>query len=155
MNYKEYMSRVGVSKRIYIEKWLENDLIPGVTGKENIETAFFPESARRPYADKWLTANTDANKIRAHVVKAAIQRRHISARQCFMSDMEFSNMIKELVDADLIRIRVEDEIEYYDSTLKSKELEDIHLDVVRKFVLDAIEAATKGAASAAIEKLIA
>ena len=151
MNYKEYMKKTGVTKKAYVQKWLDADLIPGVIDKDDIDIAEFPESARRPYANRWLTAKTDANVVRGHVVKAAISKHHISAKQCFMSTLEFNDMIAELVRADLIRERVEDDITYYDSTLKSATFTGKSMAELRRFVIDAIEAASRGAVTGMCE----
>ena len=150
MNYRDYMKKTGTTKKIYVERWLKEDLIPGVVDKDSIDTAQFPESARRPYTNRWLNAKTEMNSIRSHVIKATLLRQHISHRQCFMSPLEFNDMIDELVGAGLIRIRIEDSITYYDSTLKSAELKGKKLEVIRQFVLDSIEKASKGAMEAAL-----
>ncbi|MCM1232246.1 MAG: hypothetical protein NC489_19150 [Ruminococcus flavefaciens] len=114
-----YMKKVGVTKKKYVTDWLAKDLIPGALQDEATGEYSFPESARRPYRCSSLKANTKAPQIRAHIVKACINRQHITKDMCFMSEGEFNGMIDDLVNAGWIRRRVEDEITYYDSTERS------------------------------------
>ena len=74
-----------------------------------------------------------------------------------MSDGEFQAMISDLVEADLVRIRIEDDITYYDSTRKSEEYKNRSLREIGKFVQECMgiiaknvaEGATKAAINAA------
>ena len=49
MTINEYMKKNNVSKKKYVESWLEDDLIPGVTKDKKTGELFFPQSARRTY----------------------------------------------------------------------------------------------------------
>jgi len=98
-----------------------------------------------------LKPELSADKIRAHIVKACIQRRHITKDTCYASQGEFDGYICDLERAGLITKRLEDGIVYYDSTLRSDTYTGKSLQVIRQFVCDAIEAATKGATSAMLE----
>ena len=151
MSLQEYMRKVGVTKTKYVERWIERNLIPGIEQGESIADTKFPDSARRPYCEGSLKPELSADKIRAHIVKACIQRRHITKDTCYASQGEFDGYICDLERAGLITKRLEDGIVYYDSTLKSDTYTDKSLQVIRQFVCDAIEAATKGATSAMLE----
>lgn len=151
MNLHDYMRKVGVTKAKYVERWITQDLIPGIEKGESLVDTKFPDSARRPYCEGSLKPGLPADKIRAHIVKACIQRKHITKDICFASQGEFDCYICDLEKAGLITKRIEDGIVYYDSTLKSDTYNDEGLAVIRQFVCDAIEAAAKGAASALLE----
>ena len=151
MSLQEYMRKVGVTKTKYVERWIERNLIPGIEQGESLADTKFPDSARRPYCEGSLKPELSADKIRAHIVKACIQRRHITKDTCYASQGEFDGYICDLERAGLITKRPEDGIVYYDSTLKSDTYTDKGLQVIRQFVCDAIEAATKGATSAMLE----
>ena len=151
MSLQEYMRKVGVTKTKYVERWIERNLIPGIEQGESLADTQFPDSARRPYCEGSLKPELSADKIRAHIVKACIQRRHITKDTCYASQGEFDGYICDLERAGLITKRLEDGIVYYDSTLRSDTYAGKSLQVIRQFVCDAIEAATKGATSAMLE----
>ena len=143
-----------MTRKQYVREWLEADLIPGVIPGETLEDTRFPDSARRPYRSGSLRAGLDADTLRAHIVKACIQRRHISHKQCCMSKSEFDALIADLVSAGLVRVRVEDGIEYYDSTGEASERENKALKDVRSFVIDALEALSRGTVKAVASALL-
>lgn len=151
MSLQEYMRKVGVTKTKYVERWIERNLIPGIEQGESLADTQFPDSARRPYCEGSLKPELSADKIRAHIVKACIQRRHITKDTCYASQGEFDGYICDLERAGLITKRLEDGIVYYDSTLRSDTYTGKSLQVICQFVCDAIEAATKGATSAMLE----
>lgn len=151
MSLQEYMRKVGVTKTKYVERWIERNLIPGIEQGESLADTKFPDSARRPYCEGSLKPELSADKIRAHIVKACIQRRHITKDTCYASQGEFDGYIYDLEQAGLITKRLEDGIVYYDSTLKSDTYSGKSLQIIRQVVCDAIEAATKGATSAMLE----
>lgn len=151
INLREYMSKVGVTKAKYVEHWIELDLIPGIIKGESFTDTKFPDSARRPYCDGSLKSELTADKIRAHIVKACIQRRHITKDTCHASLGEFEGYIYDLEKAGLISKRIEDGIVYYDSTLKSDTYTGKNLSAIRQFVCDTMEAAAKGVTSAMLE----
>ena len=94
MNMKEYMKKVGVTKAKYVEQWIERDLIPGIIRGESLSDTVFPDSARRPYCEGSLKPELSADKIRAHIVKACIQRRHITKDTCYASQGEFDGQLQ-------------------------------------------------------------
>ena len=151
MSLQKYMRKVGVTKTKYVERWIEQNLIPGIEPGESLADTKFPDSARRPYCEGSLKPELSADKIRAHIVRACIQRRHITKDTCYASQGEFDGYICDLEQAGLITKRLEDGIVYYDSTLKSDTYTGKSLQVIRQFVCDAIEAVTKGATSAMLE----
>lgn len=149
LDLNQFMKKTNVSKRKYVDEWFQKNLIPGATCVEGKYS--FPDSARRPYRNRHLKAGISADILRAHIVKAALLRQHICVDMCFMSPGEFLGMIKDLERADLITIRTEDDITYYDSTIKSSAYKNKSLKEIGKFVQDCIEAAAKGATKGYLE----
>ena len=154
MDYRAYMEKVGVSKRKYVEKWLEAGLIPGAVPGERLEEAQFPDSARRPYRSGALRAGLTAEQIRAHMVKACLLRRHIQPETFRLSTGEFQGYLAELEAAGLLRQRREDGIFYYNATPKAGEGQGMDLRALRRFVLDVVEAASKGAAEGVMSRTL-
>lgn len=152
MNLKQYMEKTGVTKKKYVVEWLNKDLIPGANDEGGEYS--FPDSARRPYRDGHLKAGLSAEKIRAHIIKATLARQHITAVACHMSDGEFQAMISDLVEADLVRIRIEDDITYYDSTRKSEEYKNRSLREIGKFVQECMGIIAKNVAEGATKAAI-
>lgn len=107
ISLKEYMDNTGVTKVKYVERWLENGWIPGVIKGNKVSETLFPDSARRPYSSRWLKPGINADKLRVHIVKACLSRRHISKELCFASAREFEVLVSELEQAGLIRRSVE------------------------------------------------
>lgn len=155
LNLKDFMEKVGVTKKCYVDSWIDKGLIPGAKRDLSTNTYTFLDSSRRPYQSHALKAGLSAEKIRAHIVKASIMRQHITASACFMSLGEFQSMIHDLSNAGLIQIRTEDEVEYYDSTTKSSEYSGKSLKEVCSFVQSCIKAAAEGVATAYFEKTVA
>lgn len=137
MDIKEFMERTNVSKMKYVEKWIEMKYIPGVTRDKKTGEWVFPESARRPYKPRHKVT-ADAMTIRASMVNACIKRCHISKEIFKMSQGEFEAYVKELVVAGLIRIRTENGIIYYDSTIKSNEYKGKSFRFIKKNVINCI-----------------
>lgn len=156
LDLKQYMEKVGVTRKEYVRQWLEAGLIPGAVPGSTLEGTRFPDSARRPYRCGSLRPGLDADTLRAHIVKACMKRQHISHVQCCMDQTEFDDMIADLVKAGLIRVRTADGIEYYDSTGQVSE-DSGALKDLRAFVMDALEALSrgtaKGVASAWLDKV--
>ena len=142
------MKKTKASRKAYVDKWIDNGLIPGAVRDKN--GYIFPESARRPYRDGHLKAGMSAHKIRAHIVKAVILRQHISSSTFYMSEGEFQGMIADLEKADLVIIRIEDGITYYDSTQKTKEYANKSLREIGNFVQGCLKSIAEGATSAVI-----
>lgn len=147
IDLNSFMKKVGVTKKSYVRDWISDDLIPGVMKAPDIESTMFPASARRPYKERnKLRATSNSPAIRTHIVKAALNRTHITKEMCHLTTGEFEGFIDELIEAELIRRRVEDDITYYDSTIKSNICKEKSFNNLRKFILEALEVSSKGAA---------
>jgi len=155
ISLKEYMKNTDVTKVKYVEHWLENGWIPGVIKGNSVSDTLFPDSARRPYCSRWLKPGINADKLRVHIVKACLSRRHISRELCFTSAREFEALVSELEQAGLIRRSVEDGITYFDSTEKSKAYCEKSLAELRKFVLEVLEIVSEAAAKGAVTAYLA
>lgn len=148
LTMKEFMKRVGVTKKKYVIAWVEEGLIPSVQ-KEG-DTYLFPDSARRPYRSH-CKPNSDAKTIRGSIVNACLKRQHILASTFYLSEGEFKSYVDDLIKAGLITLRKEDGICYYDSTLKSEQFRELGVEKIAKQVhkyICAIEPALSVAASA-------
>lgn len=152
LDLQQYMKKVDVSKKEYVDRWIDEGLIPGATRKNGIYS--FPDSARRPYCDGHVNPNLPASKIRAHIIKAVVSRRHISASTFFMSNGEFEEMIKDLSEAELVRVRIEDSITYYDSTSKADTYKGKKLQFIQKSLETLAKGVAEGVATALINRLI-
>ncbi|MBR6950247.1 MAG: hypothetical protein IKH56_00780 [Oscillospiraceae bacterium] len=150
------MEKVNVSKKKYVDAWIDKGLIPGAERDMETNTYRFPDSARRPY-QKGLKGGMNAERLRTHIVKAALERKYISAEICFTSPREYKVMVDALVEAGLIQRRHEDGIEYLDSTMKSEAYINRDVKELHRIVLEAVAALTKataeGAAAAALRDL--
>lgn len=152
---KGYMDFVGVSKKKYVDEWIDLNLIPGAVRDIEKGTYSFFDSSRRPYRSGALKAGLTADKLRSHIVKAAIKRQHITADACYMSPGEFDAMIDDLAEHDLVQKRIEDGVTYYDSTAKSDEYKNKSLKEIGKFVKDCLAVVAENAAKGAVEGAIA
>ena len=154
MDLKEFMKKVDVTKPRYVQRWIDCDLIPGIIKGDTLDKTQFPDSARRPYFSHALKPNLSADKIRAHIVKACIERKHITKETCFASSGEFNGFICDLENAGLIHRRIEDGITYFDSTSKSDMCQKKNLNAIKDFILDAIKASSEGLGKGAVSILI-
>lgn len=153
MTVAEFMKKTGVSKRKYVEAWITQDLIPNVKRDETTGALCIPDSARRPYCPR-VKADSDANAIRASMLNACLRRQHISPKiYWFLSEGEFFGYINDLIRAELIRERVEDEISYYDATPKSRECSGRTCRAIRKFVIDCLGKMAERAAYGTVQAL--
>ena len=156
MDLKQYMKKVGVSRKEYVDRWLDKGLIPGAERDAETDTYRFPDSARRPY-QKGLKGGMNADRVRTHIVKAALERKYISAEICFASPGEFQTMVDALVEAGWVVKRVEDGIEYLDSTTKSSAYRSNKLDELHKILLESLstlaKATSEGTVTAVIKNL--
>lgn len=152
---KGFMNFVGVTKKKYVDDWIDKDLIPGAFRDKEKNTYSFLDSSRRPYRNSGLTPGLPADKLRTHIVKAAIARHHIFADMCFASPAEFDSMIDDLINCGLIRRRIEDGITYYDATPKCDAYVNKKLDEVGVFVKECLavvsENVAKGVVKGALE----
>ncbi|WP_337942388.1 DUF1016 N-terminal domain-containing protein [Ruthenibacterium lactatiformans] len=118
MTKREFMRKTGITKIKYVDRWLDQQLIPGAYLDKEKGEWYIPPSARRPYIAR-IKPGAKANTIRASIVKACLKRQHISAKTYFMSPGEFEAMLDELETLGVIRRRIEDGITYFDDTPKS------------------------------------
>lgn len=137
MTLTEYMKNTGVTKRKYVEEWLDKDLIPGVSKDTQTGEYVFPNSARRPYRPR-LKSTANATTIRTSILNACLKRQYISCDIYNMSHGEFQSFVNDLLKAELIIERVEDGITYYDSTSKSDGYRGKCIKTIRKFVIDCL-----------------
>lgn len=155
MNINEFMKKVGVSKKRYVEDWVRLGLIPGVTKDENTGELDFPASARRPYRAH-CKPDASASTIRASIINACLKKQYISNATYCMSEGEFAAIINDLENAGLICTRIEDEIVYYDSTSKCDEYKGKTIKELQKFVVECIgtvaEKVSYGATKAFLDK---
>ena len=154
ISLKEYMRNTGVTKVKYVEHWLENDWIPRAIKGKNISDTQFPDSAHRPYRSGGLKPGINAKRLRSHIVKACILRRHISKELCFTSAREFEALVSDLEKAGLISRSVEDGITYFDSTMKANAYNKEPLAKLQEFVLVAIETVSEATAKGAITAVL-
>lgn len=152
MTLKDYMEKTGVTKRKYVDEWLDKELIPGVVKDKNTGEYIFPDSARRPYRPRFKpTAN--ATTIRTSILNACLNREYISCAIYNMSNGEFLSFIGDLTKAGLISERIEDGIIYYDSTTKSDSYRGKSINVIRKFIIDCFGTTVEKAAYGAVKAL--
>lgn len=147
MNYKEFMEKTKVTKRKYVEDWLNNDLIPGVKYADDIENAQFPDSSRRPYNPH--TKNLPASKIYCHILKACNKKEHVLPKTFSIDQTEFDSYINNLENEKYIVKRVVDGIEYYDLTMLGSEYTD---NKIEEIFFKLVESATKGQTSAVLAR---
>ena len=152
MTFKDYMKKTRVTKRKYVDEWLEKDLIPGVSKDSQTGEYIFPNSARRPYRPR-LKSNANAPTIRASILNACLKREYIFHGIYNMSHGEFLSFINDLLKAELISERVEDGITYYDSTIKSDIYRGKSIKVIRKFVIDCLGTVIEKTAYGAMKAL--
>jgi len=145
LDLKRFMNKTGVTKKKYVDIWIDNKLIPGAVRDTDNNTYSFPDSALRPYQCSALKAGIGAEKKRVHIVKAALLEQHITAEACYESPGAFKTMINDLVSAGLIQRRTEDGIEYYDSTTKSAAYKNKNIKEIRSFVHECLKAISEGA----------
>ncbi len=139
MDLAAFRTKCGVTKTQYVKKWIDEDLIPGVIKAPSIEDTRFPEAARRPYHDRSkIKPTSDAKDLRAHIVKACLNKEHITNKMCYITQKEFEGLIDDLVGCGLITKRVEERIEYYDSTSKCDTLMKENFRAIRQFIIEAL-----------------
>ena len=152
MTIKEYMAKTGVTKKKYVYDWIEKGLIPGVKQDDNTGEFIFPQSACRPYRPR-LRANAKANIIYTSIVNACLKHQYISADIYGMSSGEFQSFINELIAAELIKERLEDNVIYYDATIKSSKYLNEPFCDIGKFIMASLGVIAKNAAYGAVKAL--
>lgn len=154
LDLKDFMKKTGVTKKCYVDEWLDDGLIPGAVRNKETNAYSFPDSARRPYKCGGLKPGASAEKIRAHIVKAALLRHYVSPQTCYMSEGEFAVMVADLERAGLIVTRTEDGIEYIDSTTKSEAYKKKSIEPLTRFIQECLKSLAEGAAKGAVGKAL-
>ena len=140
MTIDTFMSNYGIKKKETVIKWIVEDLIPGA----DLASDYVPNSARPPYTKARVK---DADSIYCSIVAASRKRYHVLPKIYKICDDEFNGYINRLVEANLISIRVTDNITYYDTPLTAKKCN-------RKFILEAIEACSRGISEGATTAML-
>lgn len=137
MTTDTFMRNYGIKKKGLVTKWITEELIPGA----NLDEDYIPDSARPPYTK---ARAKNAKSIYYSIVIASHNRQHVLPKLYKICQEEFNGYINRLAQANLIDIRVTDNITYYDATLSAT-------DVNKKFILDALERCSKGIAQGVTE----
>ena len=95
-----------------VNEWITKGLIPGAI----LEKDYVPEAARAPYTK--ARAKT-AKGIYYSMVNATKDLKHIVPSLYKITQEEFDGYIDDLIEAKLIRKRLEEGVTYYDATLFS------------------------------------
>lgn len=139
MTLEKFMENYGLKNKRTIVDWISNGYLPGA----DLEKNYVPDSARPPYTK---ARARNAGSIYTSIVVASYKRRHVFPSLYKLCDEEFESYIDELVKAGLIVRRTTGGITYYDATVQAE-------DPKRKFILDAIKAASSGLVEGAIKAL--
>ncbi len=129
MTIDTFMSNYGMRTKNTVVKWILDGLIPCA----NLDQDYVPDSARPPYT-KARAKNT--NSIYCSIVNASIKRCHVLPKIYKICEDEFNGYINRLVEANLISIRISDDITYYDATPTASRYN-------KKLILKAIESCTR------------
>lgn len=132
MTIDNFMQNYNIKKKETIIKWIIDDLIPGA----DLASNHLPDSARPPYTK---ARAKDASSIYSSIVIASHKRYHVLPKIYKICADEFNGYINRLAAANLIVLRITDNITYYDSPLPEK-------DCNKKFVLKALEVLARGIA---------
>ena len=139
MTIEEFMINYNIKNKKKILNWISEDLIPGA----NIKNNYVPNSARPPYT-KARAKNSQA--IYHSIVLASSRRYHVLPKIYRICEDEFNGYIKRLVEANLISVRVTDDITYYDATMD--------IERISKYrILKIIEACSIGVTTAVINQI--
>lgn len=149
---REFMRKTGITKIKYVDRWLDQQLIPGAYLDKEKGEWYIPPSARRPYIAR-IKPGAKANTIRASIVKACLKRQHISAKTYFMSPGEFEAMLDELETLGVIRRRIEDGITYFDDTPKSASWQGNSNRQIEKAIHELFKVAVESVVKASVERL--
>lgn len=149
IDLETYKKNNRVRQNRTVQGWLRKRLIPGVINAPSLEDVRFPNSARSPYRYR-SKIKRDTPSVCAHVVNAAVNNEYIDCRMCHIPEIDFNNAIALLLQSDLINVRIEEGVTYYNSTANSEPLSGKHLKEIRQFVLDLSEAVARGATAGAL-----
>ena len=151
LTVSEFKSRhqLREKEQTIIDKWIFCGFIPGCYRLPDTGEWRVPEDALPPYR----TTCKPGDDYYKSIVTACCKHN----RPCFqlynISETEFNGYIRQLVEAKLIYIEEIDGIDYYRATIMAQEAyNNKGVKSFKKFILDALEAVSKGAASAWIEK---
>lgn len=128
-----------------ITNWICQGLIPGCYKSQYTGEWCIPEDALPPYK----TTCKQGGDYYTSIMKACCQHK----RPCFqlykISENEFAGYVKQLVDAKLIYVEEIDGIDYYRATIMAQQVYNTKgIKIFKNFVLEVIEAVSKGATSA-------
>ena len=140
MTIDTFKYNYGIKKKETVIKWILENLIPGA----DLGADYVPDSARPPYTK---ARAKDADSIYCSIVTASRKRYHVLPKIYKICDDEFNGYINRLAEANLISIRVTDNITYYDTTLTAQNCN-------RKFILEAIEVCAKGISEGVITAVL-
>lgn len=99
-----------------VSKWLEAGFVPGVVMKDG--EYVIPQSARKPYTE---CRAKGGKAILKSIVTACEKRCGVCAALYGISEAEFQNYISTLLSEEYISPFCEDEITYYNVTVKGAE----------------------------------
>ena len=111
-------------------KWIYDGFIPG----SSVDNDYVPNSAREPYVKARVKT---ADAIYSSIVNASRKLKHVTYKTYGISEKEFNGYINRLVNANLIELRIEDNVTYYDVTV-------LALGKKKAFILDCIEHGLRG-----------
>lgn len=140
MTIDEFAAKKKKSKKTIL-KWIRDEYLPAASIANN----YVPDSARVPYTK---TRAKNANAIYCSIIKAANECMHVFPKLYGISQDEFDGYIRRLVETGLIETRISDGVTYYDATIKS-------MRISREFILEIIEASSRGIASGVTEACLA
>lgn len=148
MTLNEFAENNDVSAKT-VNEWLNKDYIPGSYFNNENNEWVIPNSARPPYTKARAKAK---QSIYQSIVKAAVKRNHVFPKLYKITQSEFDSYIEILVNANYIKLRVEDGLTYYDETLNSMEFLSSNLKRISELISTQTEAITKAVTLAMLDK---
>lgn len=112
MTIEEFMTSFNISKRSTIERWLEEDLIPGSRRNKQGEWDL-SKFARPPYTK---ARARKASSIYISIVDGCNQRKCVFAKLYKIPQEEFQIYIDQLIRASLISVKRDRGVEFYFAT---------------------------------------
>lgn len=129
MTIEKFMESKNIKNRKKVEKWIENGYIPNASLKKD----YIPDSARIPYTQ---ARARKADAIYLSIIRASELRYHVIPDLYSLTQNEFDFYIEQLVQANILAKRVEDEVTYYDITLSK-------LKYTKNMIFELIESVSK------------
>ena len=130
MTIDVFMKNNNIKKKETVIKWIIEGLIPG----GDLANNYVPDSARVPFTQARAKG---AKSIYCSIIKATSKQRHVLPQLYNICLDEFNGYIDRLEAAGLIVKRETEGVMYYDLPLNKPKY-------TRKFIIDAIEACSKG-----------